>query len=56
MKTLSEIFLTYGLSTLDIVRLSKEAKTVSIDCGKKGVIKELSLETWDLFDEISNTI
>lgn len=56
MQTLNEIFSTYKLSGSDVERLSNEAKTVSIDCGKKNVIKQLSSETWDLFNEISDKI
>lgn len=56
MHTLNEIFSAYKLSKSDVDRLSNEAKTVSIDCGKKGIIKQLSSETWNLFDEISDKV
>lgn len=56
MQTLNDIFSAYKLSNSDVNRLSKEAKMASIDCGKKGIIKQLQPETWDLFDTISEKI
>jgi hypothetical protein len=56
MQTLNDIFSTYKLSKSDIDRLSNEAKAASIDCGKKGVNKQLPSDTWDLFDEISDKV
>lgn len=54
--TLNDIFSAYKLSKSDVGRLSNEAKATSIDCGKKGVNKQLPSETWDLFDEFSDKI
>jgi hypothetical protein len=56
METLNDIFSAFKLNKSDVDRLSTEAKTVSIDCGKRGIPKELSSETWDLFDDISDTV
>ncbi len=56
MQTLNDIFSAHKLSKSDIERLSNEAKVVSVDCGKKGVNKRLSSDTWDLFDEISDKV
>ncbi len=56
MQTLNDIFSAYKLSKSDVDRLSNEAKTVSIDCGKRGVIKQLQSATWDLFDEMSDKV
>ena len=56
MQTLNEIFSVYKLSKSDVARLSNEAKQASIDCGKKGVNKELPSDVWDLFYEISDKV
>lgn len=56
MQTLNEIFSVYKLSKSDVEKLSNEAKSVSIDCGKKGVTKQLSSKTWDLLDEFSDKV
>ena len=56
MQTLNDIFSAYKLSKSDIDRLSNEAKAASIDCGKKGINKQLPSDTWDLFDEISDKV
>jgi hypothetical protein len=56
MQSINEIFSAFKLNKSDIDRLSDEAKAVSIDCGKKGVIKELLPDTWDLFDEMSDKV
>src|SRR5688572_18864643 len=56
METLNEIYSAYKLNNTDIKRLSEEAKSVSIGCGKEEVVKELQSETWDLFDDISDEV
>lgn len=56
MQNLNDIFSAYKLNKSDINRLSDEAKAASIDCGKKGVNKQLPSDTWDLFDEISDKV
>ena len=56
MQTLNEIFSSYKLNKADVGRLSNEAKAFSIDCGKKGVIKKLLSDTWDLFDQMSDKV
>jgi hypothetical protein len=56
MQTLQDIISYFKLSSPDIERLSNEAKTVSIDCGKTGVLKQLAPATWDLFDDMSDKI
>ncbi|MBP6430545.1 MAG: hypothetical protein KA319_02175 [Ferruginibacter sp.] len=56
MQTLNDILSIYKLSKSDIDRLSNEAKISSIDCGKKGISKQLSSDTWDLFYEISDKV
>ena len=55
MKTLNDIFSAYKLNKSDVDKLSNEAKTTSIDCGKV-VNKQLQSETWDLFNEISDKV
>ncbi len=56
MQTLNEIFSAFKLSKLDVDKLSSEAKTFSVDCGKKGIRKQLTPTTWDLFDDISDKV
>ena len=56
MQTLNEIFSAYKLSKSNIDRLSNEAKEISIGCGKEGTVKQLSTDTWNLFDEISDKV
>jgi len=56
MQTLNEIYSAFKLGKSDIARLSDEAKLESIDCGKKGSAKQLSSETWSLFDNISSKV
>jgi len=56
METLNEIFSAFKLNTSEVRRLSNEAKTVSIGCGKKEFFKELESPTWDLFDDISEKV
>lgn len=56
MDTLQDIITYYKLNDSEVNRLSNEAKTVSIDCGKKGVLKGLTSATWDLFDEMSDEV
>ena len=56
METLNNIFSAYKLSKSDVDRLSTEAKLASIDCGKKGVTKQLTSDTWVLFEEISDNV
>ena len=56
METFQDIISHFKLSETDIERLSHQAKTYSIDCGKAGVAKELDLITWDLFQDISDRI
>jgi len=56
METLNDIFSEFKLSKTDIDRLSNEAETHSVDCGKKAVYKPLPDEIWDLFDDISNKV
>ena len=56
MQTLNDIFSAYKLSKSDIDRLSNEARTHSIDCGKKSDNKQLPSDTWDLFYEISDKV
>jgi len=56
MQTLNDIFSAYKLSNPEVNRLSSEAKAFSVDCGKKGVLKELTPATWDLFEEISDKV
>jgi len=41
MQTLQDILSNLKLSDTEVNRLSDVAKTVSIDCGKKSVFKEL---------------
>lgn len=56
MRTLNEIFSAFKLNKGDVSKLSSEAKFVSIDCGRKGVVKELEPQTWDLLDDISDEV
>src|SRR5215216_5240221 len=56
MKNINDIFSAFNLSNSDVDRLSNEAKTVSISCGKKGVFKDVKQETWDLFFDISEKV
>ena len=56
MKTLQDIISHFKLSESDVERLSHQAKTYSIDCGKAGIAKELDSITWDLFQDISDKI
>lgn len=56
MQTLNEIFSAYKLNKSDVDRLSNEAKAASIDCGKRGIDKQLAPDTWDLFNEISDKV
>ncbi|MBS1557671.1 MAG: hypothetical protein JST69_02995 [Bacteroidetes bacterium] len=56
MQTLGNILSLYELSTPEIDKLSNEAKMVSVDYGKKGIIKKLSPETWNLFEAISDQV
>lgn len=56
MQNLNEIFSAFKLSKSDVDRLSNEAKVASIDCGKKGINKQLPSLIWDLFDEISDKV
>lgn len=56
METLNDIFSAYKLSKSVVDRLSQEAKVTSIDCGRKGIIKQLRSSTWDLFEEISDKV
>jgi len=56
MNTLNDIFSAFKLSKTDITRLSNEAKLVAVDCGKRGVVKELSSDVWNLFDDISDKV
>ena len=56
MQTLNEIFSAFKLKKSDIARISNDAKIVAIDCGVRGVNKELTSELWDLFDEMSDKV
>ena len=56
MRTVEDILFTFHLTEAKVALLSKEAKERAIDCGKKESAKQLSEETWDLFDEMSQTV
>ena len=56
MQTIQEIITDLNLTDSDIERLSNEARSVSINCGKEGVVKDLASVTWDLFDQMSDKI
>lgn len=56
MQTLQDIFSFFKLNAAKVGRLSSEAKRAAVDCGKKGVIKELPPDTWNLFDDMSGKV
>lgn len=56
MQTLHHILSFHKVTTLEADRLSTEVKEVSVDYGKKGIIKKLSPETWNLFEAISDQV
>lgn len=56
MKTINEICSAFKLGKNEVQKLSREAKSAAIDCGKKGLSKELPSATWNLFDNISDKV
>lgn len=56
MKSVNDILSEFKLDQSTIDRLSAETRELSNECGKKGVIKNLSSETWDLLDDISEQV
>ena len=56
MQTVQDIFKQYKVTDAEINRLSAEAKYLAIDCGKKGVIKEMTSDTWNFFDNLSDKV
>jgi hypothetical protein len=56
MQTIGDILSSYNLSESEIQRIANEAKVSSVDCGKRGVSKQLPSKTWTLLDEISDKV
>ncbi|HMQ04745.1 MAG TPA: hypothetical protein PKD26_12575 [Pyrinomonadaceae bacterium] len=56
MRTVEDILSAFHLTETDITLLSGEAREHAVGCGKRESSKDLSQKTWDLFDELSETV